>query len=152
MSTIDKNEKNQDSGRLKLENQLCFALYVTSKEIIKKYKPLLEPLGLTYTSYITMMALWEEDHINVKDLGKKLYLDSGTLTPLLKKLEAKGWLERRRSASDERHVHIHLTEKGQLLKNQAMDVPNGLLCSLDLGDVDGHSLLKTLRDLMPKLV
>ena len=93
MTDNNSNINNTDTAiaadpetALKLDNQLCFALYVCSKEIIKKYKPLLEPLGLTYTGYITMMALWEEDEINVKDLGQKLYLDSGTLTPLLKKI------------------------------------------------------------------
>ncbi|MBP5272403.1 MAG: MarR family transcriptional regulator, partial [Clostridia bacterium] len=79
---------------LKLDNQLCFSLYVCSKEVIKRYKPLLEPYGLTYTGYITMMALWEKDNVNVKELGSRLFLDSGTLTPLLKKLEAQGYVER----------------------------------------------------------
>jgi DNA-binding MarR family transcriptional regulator len=115
---------------LRLDNQLCFALYVCSKEIIKKYKPILEPLGLTYTGYITMLALWEEDGLTVKDLGNKLYLDSGTLTPLLKKLEAQDYITRIRSSNDERNVVITLTEKGQNLKSQAIQVPHDLICSV----------------------
>jgi len=150
--TDHNNIKNiADSELLKLDNQLCFALYVTSKEIIKKYKPLLKPYDLTYTGYITMMALWEVDNINVKDLGKKLYLDSGTLTPLLKKLEVKGLIERRRSATDERNVYIHLSKKGKKMQEDAVEIPKGLICSLDLGDVDGRGLLQTLHEIMPKL-
>lgn len=148
----DKTIKNKtESDLLKLDNQLCFALYVTSKEIIKKYKPLLKPYDLTYTGYITMMALWEADNINVKDLGKKLYLDSGTLTPLLKKLEGKGLIERRRSVTDERNVYIHLSRKGEKMQEEAVEIPKGLGCSLDLGDVDGLGLLQTLHEIMPKL-
>ena len=139
------------SELLKLDNQLCFALYVTSKEIIKRYKPLLKPYDLTYTGYITMMALWEMDKINVKDLGERLYLDSGTLTPLLKKLEGKGLIERIRSAKDERNVYIHLTEKGHAMQEDALEIPKSLICSLDLGNVDGKALLQTLHEIMPKL-
>ena len=91
---------------LKLENQLCFPLYACSKEIIKKYKPFLDKLDLTYTQYITMLVLWEEKNINVKTLGDKLLLDSGTLTPLLKKLEEKGYIERKRSIKDERKLIV----------------------------------------------
>lgn len=105
-----------DDDILKLDNQLCFALYVSSREVIKKYKPLLDPLGLTYTSYITMLALWEKDNITVKTLGEKLHLDSGTLTPLLKKLEVKGFLVRERRSEDERNVYISLTDLGHTLK------------------------------------
>ncbi|MBQ5580666.1 MAG: MarR family transcriptional regulator, partial [Clostridia bacterium] len=93
---------------LKLDNQLCFSLYVCSKEVIKRYKPLLEPYGLTYTGYITMMALWEKDNVNVKELGSRLFLDSGTLTPLLKKLEVQGYVERTRDPRDERNIIIRL--------------------------------------------
>ncbi|WOO37413.1 MarR family transcriptional regulator [Anaerocolumna sp. AGMB13020] len=129
---------------LRLDNQLCFALYVCSKEIIKKYKPILEPLGLTYTGYITMLALWEEDGLTVKDLGNKLYLDSGTLTPLLKKLEAQDYITRIRSSNDERNVVITLTEKGQNLKSQAIQVPHDLICSVKF---DMETITDTLGSL-----
>jgi DNA-binding MarR family transcriptional regulator len=112
---------------LKLDNQLCFSLYVCSKEIIRMYKPLLDPYGLTYTGYIVMMALWEEDQVTVKDLGKRLYLDSGTLTPLLKKLETLGYLIRSRSSQDERNVYIGLTKKGNEFKKDALQFPKKLI-------------------------
>nr|WP_156034842.1 MarR family transcriptional regulator [Clostridium sp. KNHs205] len=129
---------------LRLDNQLCFALYVCSKEIIKKYKPILEPLGLTYTGYITMLALWEEDGLTVKELGNKLYLDSGTLTPLLKKLEAQDYITRIRSSNDERNVVITLTDKGQNLKSQAIQVPHDLICSVKF---DMDTITNTLGSL-----
>ena len=109
--------------QLKLENQLCFKYYVISKEIIRKYKPLLDPLKLTYTSYITMLVLWEKDHITIKDLGESLTLDSGTLTPLLKKLEKIGYIKRVRSNEDERKIYICLTDKGNELQKKAQDIP-----------------------------
>ena len=108
---------------LKLENQLCFPLYATSREIIKKYKPYLDNINLTYTQYITMMVLWENNEINVKNLGEKLFLDSGTLTPLLKKIESKGYITRSRSTNDERNLMIQITEKGKKLKEKARDIP-----------------------------
>ncbi|MFD2615360.1 MarR family winged helix-turn-helix transcriptional regulator [Paenibacillus gansuensis] len=114
---------------LKLENQLCFAVYACSREIIKLYRPILDELGLTYTQYVTMLALWEKDGVSVKELGGKLYLDSGTLTPLLKKMESMGLVTREREKSDERSVVITLTEKGANLKEKAFDVPAKLLCS-----------------------
>ena len=96
---------------LKLENQLCFPLYACSKEIIRRYKPLLNELDLTYTQYITMMVLWDKKEINVKTLGEKIFLDSGTLTPVLKKLESKGYIERNRASDDERNLIITITKK-----------------------------------------
>ena len=101
---------------IKLENQLCFPLYAVSKEIVKKYKPFLDELNLTYTQYITMMVMWEHKSMNVKELGEYLYLDSGTLTPVLKKLEQKGWLVRKRDARDERVLNVSLTQEGEELK------------------------------------
>lgn len=136
MNTPENNKFNEIE-LLKLDNQLCFALYVCSKEIIKKYKPLLEPLGLTYTSYITLLALWEEDNINVKDLGNKLYLDSGTLTPILKKLELANLVKRTRSCTDERNVFLSLTKEGQDLKEKALSVPKELVCSLNVTNDKG---------------
>ncbi|WP_313135056.1 MarR family winged helix-turn-helix transcriptional regulator [Anaerocolumna sp.] len=109
--------------KLRLECQLCFPLYVCSKEIIKKYKPFLDPLEITYTEYIAFMALWEEDHISIKELGHKLFLDSGTLTPLLKKMERQGFVTRNRSTTDERTVYINLTQKGIELQEKASHIP-----------------------------
>jgi DNA-binding MarR family transcriptional regulator len=99
--------------RLKLSSQLCFPIYAASRIVMKLYKPFLDPFGLTYTQYITLLALWEEDGISVKALGEKLFLDSGTLTPLLKKLESQGLLERVRNMADERSVVISLTDRGK---------------------------------------
>ena len=109
--------------QLKLENQLCFPLYAAAKEVVRKYKPYLHELDLTYTQYITMMVLWEKEQLNVKELGSMLYLDSGTLTPLLKKLEAKGYVTRQRSHEDERNLIICITEKGDALKEKAASIP-----------------------------
>ena len=108
---------------LKLENQLCFPLYAASKEIVRKYKPLLDRLDLTYTQYITMMVMWEYSELNVKEIGDKLFLDSGTLTPVLKTLEHKGYITRNRDEHDERNVIIHITDAGKKLKVQALKVP-----------------------------
>ena len=104
---------------LKLENQLCFPLYACSKEIVRKYKPFLDELDLTYTQYITMMALWDKKELNVKSLGRLLYLDSGTLTPVLKKLESKGYIERQRDLDDERNLIIKITKQGMDLRKKA---------------------------------
>jgi DNA-binding MarR family transcriptional regulator len=109
--------------QLKLENQLCFPLYAAAKEVVRKYKPFLDELDLTYTQYITMMVLWEKEELNVKELGSMLYLDSGTLTPLLKKLEAKGYISRNRCKEDERNLIIQITEKGDALKEKAAKIP-----------------------------
>ena len=108
---------------LKLENQLCFPLYAASREVIKQYRPFLDQLELTYTQYITMMVFWEEKKVSVKELGKKLYLDSGTLTPVLKSLESKGFVNRYRSTEDERVLIVEITEKGEALRDQALNVP-----------------------------
>lgn len=121
---------------LKLENQLCFAVYAFSREITKIYRPLLEPLGLTYTQYLVMIVLWEKDGISLKELGSKLRLDSGTLTPLLKKLENDGNIERTRDKRDERNLIIYLSEKGKELMKEPEKVPNNIACSLPM-DIDG---------------
>ncbi|MBO4341782.1 MAG: MarR family transcriptional regulator [Clostridia bacterium] len=113
--------KKYDS--LKLENQLCFPLYAAGKEIVRKYHPVLEKLNITYTQYITLLVLWEQDGLSVKELGKKLYLDSGTLTPLLKALETKGFVKRVRNSRDERLVEVFLTDEGRALREEALSVP-----------------------------
>ena len=117
---------------LKLANQLCFPLYACSRETIKLYKPFLDELGLTYTQYITMMVLWEHKAMTVKALGQELYLDSGTLTPLLKKLEEKGFVHRRRSDEDERNLIVSITEKGDELKDRALSIPDEMTKCINL--------------------
>ena len=121
---------------LKLENQLCFPLYACSREIIKQYKPFLDELELTYTQYLTMMVLWEKKRLNVKTLGDTLFLDSGTLTPVLKKLEQKGLVSRQRCDSDERKLIVSITEAGMALRERALSVPAAMAqCSpLDPGE------------------
>jgi DNA-binding MarR family transcriptional regulator len=114
------SESSYDS--IKLENQLCFPLYACSKEIVRKYKVYLDDIDLTYTQYIAMMVLWERKEVTVKELGKELFLDSGTLTPLLKKLEQKGYIYRHRSTQDERNLLITITPQGELLKENAVNV------------------------------
>lgn len=114
------NDRQNDA--LKLENQLCFPLYACSRVVIKMYKPYLDKLDLTYTQYIALMILWQEKQMTVKEMGQALYLDSGTLTPLLKKLEAKGFLTRARSTKDERNLIVTITEKGEALKEQAAEM------------------------------
>lgn len=111
---------------LKLDYQVCFKLYVASKEIIRKYNPLLEELDLTYTQYITMLALWEKDQISVKELGEKLYLDSGTLTPLLNKLKSKGLINKVKQEKDGRELILSLTKKGIELKKKALNIPEAI--------------------------
>ncbi len=108
---------------LKLENQICFPLYAVAKEITRKYKPFLDKLDLTYTQYICMMVLWEHKTLNVKKIGEYIYLDSGTLTPLLKKLEDTGYIERKRNDVDERNLEVSITEKGLALRDEALSVP-----------------------------
>lgn len=147
----ERNHSNTGYELLMLDNQLCFSLYVCSKEIIKKYKPLLDPYGLTYTGYIIMLALWEEDNLTVKDLGKRLYLDSGTLTPMLKKLESQNYIKRTRSLTDERNVYIELTTKGHELKKEAIHIPESLICNLDLAPSYVDGLLRGLHEMMQKL-
>ena len=129
---------------LKLENQLCFPLYVCSKEIIRKYKPLLDKIDLTYTQYITMMVLWSKKNLTVTELGKHLYLDSGTLTPLLKKLENKGYIKRIRSSDDERNLIVEITNKGLDLKKKAVNVPESIRNCISLNEEEAILLYKIL--------
>lgn len=133
---------------LKLENQLCFPLYAASRNVIRKYKKFLDELDLTYTQYIAMMVLWENEQINVKELGKKLYLDSGTLTPLLKTLENKGYISRVRSSDDERNLLICLTENGYKLKDKASKVPQMVSKCINLDAEDAINLYKILYKIL----
>ncbi|MFG6431475.1 MarR family winged helix-turn-helix transcriptional regulator [Roseateles sp. LYH14W] len=114
---------------LQLDRQLCFALYSSSLAMTKLYKPLLAPLGLTYPQYLVMLVLWEADGLSVSALGQRLSLDSGTLTPLLKRLELLGHIERRRATDDERRVDLFLTSAGRKLRAQALDIPERLACA-----------------------
>ena len=133
---------------LKLCNQLCFPLYACSREMIKLYKPWLDEIGLTYTQYITMMVLWEHKSTTVKALGQELYLDSGTLTPLLKKLEDKGLVTRRRSERDERNLIVTITEAGEALKDQALHIPAEMTKCVNLPREDIRELYRMLHLLL----
>lgn len=133
---------------LKIENQICFPLYACSREIIKQYKPFLDEIGLTYTQYITMMVLWEKKAMNVKALGEILYLDSGTLTPLLKKLEGKGLITRRRSESDERNLIVTITGQGEALKEKAITVPESMAKCSNLEPEEAAVLYRILYKML----
>ena len=139
-------EKEYDN--LKLENQLCFPLYACSKEIVKRYKPLLDELDLTYTQYIVMIVLWEKNEINLKKLGEILFLDSGTLTPVLKKLEKKKYITRNRLEKDERNLMISITENGKKLKQKAKDIPNEIGSCINLKPEEAMNLYKTLYKIL----
>lgn len=133
---------------LRLENQLCFPLYVCSREIIRRYKSVLDPIDLTYTQYIAMLVLWERRSVTAKELGSCLYLDSGTLTPLLKKLEAKGLLTRRRSEQDERSLVLSITQQGMDLRAQAEHIPQAMGKCVELEGAEKETLLRLLRKMM----
>lgn len=133
--------------KLKLENQVCFPLYALSREVIKLYKPLLDKYDLTYTQYIAMLVIWEKENISFKDLGQRLHLDSGTLTPVIKKLEEKGLIVRYRSAEDDRIVIVELTEKGKLLKEDILEVPEKMFCNFK-GNEETLIMLKKYLDEM----
>lgn len=133
---------------IRLENQLCFPLYACSKEIVRRYKPYLDDIDLTYTQYITMMVLWEYKEMNVKELGEKLFLDSGTLTPVLKKLESKGYITRERSKEDERNLLVRITQKGEELKDRAVKIPRQMASCINLSKEDAIALKAILDKLM----
>lgn len=131
--------------QLKLENQLCFPLYASSRLIVRLYSPVLEPLGLTYTKYIVMLALWEKDNMGLKELGDILFLDSGTLTPLLKKLEIQGFVTRERNLEDERNINIKLTDLGKELKETAKDIPGKIGSCINMSPDDLKELHRLLH-------
>ena len=133
---------------LKLSKQLCFPLYACSREMIKLYKPFLDELGLTYTQYITLMVLWEHKAMTVKALGQELYLDSGTLTPLLKKLEEKGLVTRRRSDLDERNLIVTITELGESMRDRALHIPEEMAKCVNLPKEDIRDLYRMLHQLL----
>ena len=137
-----------DHEELKLENQLCFPLYACSREVIKRYRPFLDGIGLTYTQYVVMMVLWESRTLSVKELGQKLYLDSGTLTPVLKSLEQKGYLTRQRSHEDERLLIVTITETGDALQETAADIPKQIGGCVRLTPEEAFTLYKLLYKLL----
>ncbi|MBO6062117.1 MAG: MarR family transcriptional regulator [Clostridia bacterium] len=136
---------------LKLENQLCFPLYVASKEVVRLYHAHLAELGLTYTQYIALMVLWEEKSVSVKALGERLYLDTGTLTPLLKSMEKKGLVTRRRSEKDERSVTVTLTSEGLALRERAEEIPAKVGSCIPLEKEEAAELYLLLGKLIGKL-
>ncbi|MBQ6416683.1 MAG: MarR family transcriptional regulator [Butyrivibrio sp.] len=140
------NEEKYES--LKLGNQLCFPLYACSKEIIRRYKPYLDKIDLTYTQYITMMVMWEKKTVNVKTLGECLYLDSGTLTPVLKKLESKGYITRERSSEDERNLVVSITSDGEKLRDEAISIPSSIGSCVKLSEDEA----KILYNLLYKII
>lgn len=136
---------------LKLDKQLCFALYSASLAMTKVYKPMLAPLGLTYPQYLVMLLLWEQDDRTVNELGQMLHLDSGTLTPLLKRMEGQGLLTRHRDTQDERRVRVRLSETGRALKSEAAEVPVNMACQLQLGSSEIEALRQQLQALRERL-
>ncbi|MEZ8825052.1 MarR family transcriptional regulator [Vibrio sp. 10N.261.55.A7] len=130
-------------GNLRLDNQVCFALYSASNAMGRAYQPMLKSLDLTYLQYIVMMVLWEDQSINIKQLGEKMHLDSGTLTPLVKRLETKGYVTRTRSSEDERVRIVTVTEQGNALKEQAKSIPEEMMC---MAKMNADALMRLKRD------
>ncbi|MBE6902713.1 MAG: MarR family transcriptional regulator [Ruminococcaceae bacterium] len=133
---------------LRLKNQICFPLYAASREVIKQYRPFLDAIDLTYTQYIAMMVFWEEKKLSVKELGQRLFLDSGTLTPVLKSLEAKGYISRSRSAEDERILIASITEQGEALREQAASVPEKVASCVRLDADEAMQLYRLLYKIL----
>jgi DNA-binding MarR family transcriptional regulator len=146
------NKITSADAMLQLDNQLCFALYSTSLAMTKLYKPLLDELGLTYPQYLAMLVLWEQDGLMVSELGERLYLDSGTLTPLLKRLEASGFISRIRAVEDERRVHITLTAAGRKLKAKAAKIPGCILRASQCSIPELVALTQQVQALRQRLV
>ncbi|ABR32963.1 MULTISPECIES: MarR family winged helix-turn-helix transcriptional regulator [Clostridium] len=143
--------KSKKYESIKLDNQVCFSLYAASREIIKLYKPILDKFNLTYTQYIAMLVLWEDEKSTVKDIGRRLHLDSGTLTPLLKKIEGMGLITRYRDTNDDRVVIIELTEKGRLLKDDILEVPRQIVCKANITTESAIELKRNLDELLKSL-
>ena len=139
---------NDNYDKLKLKNQLCFPLYACSKEIIRRYKPLLDGLDLTYTQYIVMMVMWEKNEMNVKALGEYLFLDSGTLTPVLKKLENKKFIKRTRYDKDERNLIITITKNGMDLREKAKSIPEDIGKCVNISQEEAKKLYNILYKIL----
>lgn len=140
-----------ENNQLKLENQICFKIYSAEREITKLYRNLLEELGVTYPQYLVLLVLWEEKSVTVKELGQKLFLDSGTLSPMLKRMEGNNLIERRRSLEDERTVIISLTKKGEELKEKAQCIPSKLLENLSIEMKELKNLNQTLSTILNRI-
>lgn len=136
---------------LKLEYQICFPLYACAREVMKKYRPYLDQIDLTYTQYIAMMVFWEKGRCSAKELGDKLYLDSGTLTPVLKSLEKKGFVKRVRSIEDERLLMVEITSEGERLKEKAVEIPTKVASCVNLNPEESVELYKTLYKILGNL-
>jgi DNA-binding MarR family transcriptional regulator len=145
------NKTDTVDAMLQLDNQLCFALYSTSLAMTKLYKPMLEEMGLTYPQYLAMLVLWEQDGLTVSQLGEKLYLDSGTLTPLLKRMETAGLLSRIRAVQDERRVHITLTAEGRKLKAKAAKIPGCIMSATQCSIPELVSLTQQVQSFRKRL-
>lgn len=151
MSECQTQPNLSDDEQLLLDNQVCFPLYSAANAVVRAYRPLLDDLDLTYSQYLVMMVLWEQDGASVKDVGSRLHLDSGTLTPLLKRLETKGYVVRGRSETDERVRVLNLTQSGQALKQTAQTVPNAMKCKIDLELDELISLKQLCEKVLTKL-
>ena len=152
MSSPNLKIASKADTMLLLDNQLCFALYSTSLAMTRIYKPLLDEIGLTYPQYLAMLVLWEEDGLMVSELGERLYLDSGTLTPLLKRLESSGLIARLRAVEDERRVHITLTAAGRKLKAKAAKIPGCILSVSQCSISELNSLTQQVQSLRGRLL
>ena len=149
--TADTIETERVTDPLLLDNQLCYALYAAAHRMTKSYRPLLERLGLTYPQYLVLLVLWERDGVTVSEIGKRLRLDSGTLTPVLKRLEGAGFLVRTRRRSDEREVEIALTQRGTDLRADALAVREGVMCQLELSEPELRAMRRDLSRLTERL-
>ena len=149
----NENLESRAYPQLQLDNQICFPLYAAARKVVNEYNPLLKPYGLTYTQYIVLLALWEQENGKAKvgDLGRRLYLDCGTLTPLLKKMEEGGWLSRCRCKVDERVVYVSLTETGWALREQLKDIPEKMARCMTIGQEDAEALYTLLRRLLESM-
>lgn len=143
-------KKHETVEALKLDNQLCFPLYAASRRVVSLYTPYLKPLGLTYTQYLVFMVLQEDDGIKIGDLGSRLFLDNGTLSPMLKKMEKKGWIVRSRSSRDERVVTVSLTDEGWDMIGKLADIPGEIVSCVSLSMEKAGELYKLLYDLLEK--
>lgn len=148
---LEVNVSEEKYDALKIQNQLCFPLYACAREVVKRYTPFLDEIDLTYTQYIVMMVLWEKKSVTVKELGNILFLDSGTLTPLLKKLEAKGFLNRKRSEADERNLIVTITPEGEVLREKAVEIPAKMSQCVALEPEEAMMLYQILYKLLGRM-
>ncbi len=151
MSDGKSKAGREDLPQLKLENQLCFPLYAAARKVVNAYTPVLKPLGLTYTQYIVLLALWETGSATVGDLCRRLYLDCGTMTPMLKKMEESGWIIRSRSREDERVVTVCLTDRGWDLRGKAAGIPEKMAGCSDISAEDARTLHRLLYNLLESM-